>query len=93
MPQAHSRRTFVQTCTSEFLSFVASEARARVQKEGRTTVSDADMLWALDKLGMKAFIDPLSSPAEQPQGSFRKMTLVNKGARARLEPPRATSPA
>ena len=43
-----------QACSSEFLSFVASEARARVLKEGRTAVTDADMLWALDRLGMKS---------------------------------------
>lgn len=48
----------VQRCTSEFLSFVVSEARSRVSKEGREKeggekVSYADIMAALAALGFK----------------------------------------
>ena len=43
----------VQACSSEFLSFVASEARVKVRREGRSEVNEGDMLWALHALGFK----------------------------------------
>ena len=49
----------VQQCTSEFLSFVVSEARIRVAKEGRTTVTYPDMVGALTSLGFKQFLEPV----------------------------------
>ena len=46
-------------CASEFLSLVVSEARVRVAREGRASVTDADILGALGALGFKGFVEPL----------------------------------
>ena len=43
----------VQQCTAEFLSFVASEARARARKEQRAAVTPVDILTTLNALGFK----------------------------------------
>ena len=48
-----------QVCASEFLSLVVSEARVRVAREGRASVTDADILGALGALGFKGFVEPL----------------------------------
>lgn len=58
----------VQVCSSEFLSFVASEARVKVRREGRSEVNEGDMLWALQSLGFKAFADALRGHMSQHYG-------------------------
>ena len=45
--------TTLQTCTVEFLNLVASEARQRALKEGRSVVANSDILWSLQTLGFK----------------------------------------
>ncbi len=53
--------TVVQRCTTEFLSLVVSEARARVAKERRTSVTYSDISTALNTLGFKQFQEPLKA--------------------------------
>ena len=55
----------VQACSSEFLSFIASEARVKVRREGRSEVNEGDMLWALHALGFKSFADALRGHLHQ----------------------------
>ena len=55
----------VQACSSEFLSFIASEARVKVRREGRSEVNESDMLWALQALGFKPFADALRGHLHQ----------------------------
>ena len=55
----------VQACSSEFLSFIASEARVKVRREGRSEVNEGDMLWALQALGFKSFADALRGHLHQ----------------------------
>ena len=55
----------VQACSSEFLSFIASEARLKVRREGRSEVNEGDMLWALQALGFKSFGDALRGHLNQ----------------------------
>ena len=43
----------VQRCTGEFLSFVTSEARARAVRDGRASVSYADIVGALGTCGFR----------------------------------------
>lgn len=49
----------VQECSTQFLSLVASEARAKVAREGRAEVTEADMMAALQTLGFKGFADTI----------------------------------
>jgi histone H3/H4 len=51
----------VQRCTTEFVSLVVSEARVRVAKEGRTSVTYSDIATALNALGFKQFQEPLKA--------------------------------
>ena len=51
----------VQRCTTEFVSLVVSEARVRVAKEGRTSVTYSDIVTALNALGFKQFQEPLKA--------------------------------
>lgn len=53
--------TAVQRCTTEFLNLVVSEARARVAKDRRSTVTYADMIAALATLGFKQLQEPLKA--------------------------------
>ena len=55
----------VQACSSEFLSFIASEARLKVRREGHSEVNEGDMLWALQALGFKSFGDALRGHLNQ----------------------------
>ena len=55
----------VQACSSEFLSLIATEARVKVRREGRSEVNESDMLWALQALGFKPFADALRGHLHQ----------------------------
>ena len=48
----------VQRCTSEFISFIVSEARSRVTREGRESVSFGDMCGVLGSFGFKCVHAP-----------------------------------
>ena len=58
----------VQLCTSEFLSLVVHEARQRVAKEGRESVSYSDVAAALSTLGFHAFLEPVRKHMAQHYG-------------------------
>lgn len=49
----------VQECTSEFISFVTSEASERCLGERRKTLSGEDVLYALTALGFENYSDTL----------------------------------
>ena len=51
----------VQRCSTEFLSLVVSEARARVAKDRRSIVTYNDIIAALNHLGFKQFQEPLKA--------------------------------
>lgn len=55
----------VQACSSDFLSLIATEARVKVRREGRSEVNESDMLWALQALGFKPFADALRGHLHQ----------------------------
>ena len=58
--------TAVQRCSGEFLSFIVSEARSRVVKEGGTKVTYADIMATVAALGFKcAHHSPLAALARQ----------------------------
>ena len=43
----------VQRCTSEYVSFIVSEARAKVWREGKSNITYADIMAVLQSLGFK----------------------------------------
>lgn len=45
----------VQECTSEFISFITSEAAERCQLEKRKTINGEDILFALHALGFDEY--------------------------------------
>lgn len=45
----------VQECTSEFISFITSEAAERCQLEKRKTINGEDILFALHQLGFDEY--------------------------------------
>ena len=73
----------VQACTSEFLSFIVSEARVRVQKEGGTAVQYSDIATALTSLGFKQFLEPLKA--------HMNMHYAGTGLRKPLKRPRPSN--
>ena len=61
----------VERCTAEFLSFVASEARGRACRDGRSTVTEADLLSTLNTLGFKSYVEPLKAHMQRNYGGAR----------------------
>ncbi|KMZ63107.1 Nuclear transcription factor Y subunit B-5 [Zostera marina] len=49
----------MQECASEFISFVASEASDKCNKERRKTVNGDDICWAFGTLGFDSFVQPM----------------------------------
>lgn len=49
----------VQECTSEFISFITSEAAERAINEKRKTITGDDILTSLRTLGFDAYADVL----------------------------------
>ncbi|KAI0986262.1 hypothetical protein GJ496_011763 [Pomphorhynchus laevis] len=49
----------VQECASEFISFIASEAADRCQREKRKTINGEDLIFALQELGFDYYFDPI----------------------------------
>lgn len=45
----------VQECTSEFISFITSEASERCASEKRKTLNGEDILFAMDSLGFESY--------------------------------------
>ena len=87
----------VQCCTSEFISFVVSEARMRVAREGRTTVTYTDVASSLITLGFRPFLEPLKAhmvahygagATKRPQQKRPLPTAPSaSGAASSMEPP------
>ncbi|XP_031493324.1 nuclear transcription factor Y subunit B-6-like [Nymphaea colorata] len=50
----------VQDCVSEYISIVTREANRRCQLEQRKTITADDVLWAMRKLGLDDYVEPLS---------------------------------
>mmetsp|Transcript_42909 Transcript_42909/g.96976 ORF Transcript_42909/g.96976 Transcript_42909/m.96976 type:complete len:188 (-) Transcript_42909:441-1004(-) len=71
----------VRVCTTEFLSFVLSEARQHMRKEGRSVLSNVDVLWAMQSISFKQFSDALTSHANDHYGG-----LEHAAKRKREEP-------
>ncbi|KAH7849517.1 hypothetical protein Vadar_019012 [Vaccinium darrowii] len=49
----------VQTCVSEFISFITGEASDKCQREKRKTINGDDLLWAMTTLGFENYVGPL----------------------------------
>ncbi|XP_058179493.1 nuclear transcription factor Y subunit B-1-like [Rhododendron vialii] len=49
----------VQTCVSEFISFITGEASDKCQREKRKTINGDDLLWAMRTLGFENYVGPL----------------------------------
>uniref|UniRef100_A0A7N0V5A7 Transcription factor CBF/NF-Y/archaeal histone domain-containing protein n=1 Tax=Kalanchoe fedtschenkoi TaxID=63787 RepID=A0A7N0V5A7_KALFE len=56
---ANDAKDIVQECTSEFISFITSEASDKCQKKKRKTINGDDILWAMSLLGFEEYIEPL----------------------------------
>jgi nuclear transcription Y subunit beta len=57
---AKDAKDVVQECVSEFISFITSEASDKCQRERRKTINGDDLLWAMDVLFFKEYIEPLT---------------------------------
>lgn len=51
----------IQECVSEYISFVTGEANQRCKEEQRKTVTAEDVIWAMDKLGLDNYVQPLTA--------------------------------
>ena len=49
----------VQTCVSEFISFITGEASEKCQREKRKTINGDDLMWAMTTLGFENYVRPL----------------------------------
>ncbi|GFY80299.1 nuclear factor Y, subunit B2 [Actinidia rufa] len=49
----------VQTCVSEFISFITGEASEKCQREKRKTINGDDLMWAMTTLGFENYVGPL----------------------------------
>jgi nuclear transcription Y subunit beta len=56
---AKDAKESVQTCVSEFISFITSEATDRCQRDRRKTIDGDDLLWAMGTLGFDEYIPTL----------------------------------
>jgi nuclear transcription Y subunit beta len=56
---AKDAKDIVQECVSEFISFITSEASDKCQREKRKTINGDDLLWAMDVLFFKEYLEPL----------------------------------
>ncbi|KMZ60229.1 Nuclear transcription factor Y subunit B-1 [Zostera marina] len=52
-------KDLIQTCVSEFISFITSEASLKCQTERRKTITGDDLLWAIEALGFQDYVNPL----------------------------------
>ncbi|XP_044494906.1 nuclear transcription factor Y subunit B-6-like [Mangifera indica] len=50
----------IQECVSEYISFITGEANEHCQRERRKTITAEDVLWAMSKLGLDDYIEPLT---------------------------------
>lgn len=57
---AKDAKDVVQECVSEFISFITSEASDKCQRERRKTINGDDLLWAMDVLFFKEYLEPLT---------------------------------
>jgi nuclear transcription Y subunit beta len=57
---AKDAKDVVQECVSEFISFITSEASDKCQREKRKTINGDDLLWAMDVLFFKEYLEPLN---------------------------------
>mmetsp|Transcript_60044 Transcript_60044/g.137638 ORF Transcript_60044/g.137638 Transcript_60044/m.137638 type:complete len:226 (-) Transcript_60044:57-734(-) len=65
----------VRDCASEFISLVVSEARVHAAAAGQAEISESNMLWSLNSLGYKAFIEPLKQHVAVSHGGSGKRLL------------------
>ena len=56
---AKDSKECVQESTSEFISFVTSEASDKCMQEKRKTINGDDLLWAMSTLGFDKYVEPL----------------------------------
>ncbi|GBF91491.1 hypothetical protein Rsub_04231 [Raphidocelis subcapitata] len=56
---AKDAKEAIQECTSEFISFITSEASAKCKGEKRKTINGDDLLWAMETLEFGEYIAPL----------------------------------
>lgn len=56
---AKDAKEAIQECTSEFISFITSEASAKCQGEKRKTINGDDLLWAMETLQFEDYVQPL----------------------------------
>ncbi|KIZ04211.1 Nuclear transcription factor Y subunit B [Monoraphidium neglectum] len=56
---AKDAKEAIQECTSEFISFITSEASAKCQAEKRKTINGDDLLWAMETLQFEDYVAPL----------------------------------
>lgn len=53
-------KQLIQECVSEFISFITMEANDRCKHEQRKTITAEDILWAMSKIGLDDYIEPLT---------------------------------
>eukprot|EP00606_Chrysophyceae_sp_TOSAG23-5_P000580 GSChrysophyteH2.ASY1.ANO1.800.1 assembled CDS len=56
---AKDAKESIQSCVSEFISFITSEASDKCQLEKRKTINGDDLLWAMGTLGFDQYGEPL----------------------------------
>lgn len=56
---AKDAKESIQSCVSEFISFITSEASDKCQLEKRKTINGDDLLWAMNTLGFDQYGAPL----------------------------------
>ncbi|CAI9088216.1 OLC1v1022491C1 [Oldenlandia corymbosa var. corymbosa] len=69
-------KELVQACTSEFISFITSEANERSQRDCRKTIKAEDVLFSLRHLGFDSYVDPLTSYLNKYRQSEAARTAV-----------------
>ncbi len=64
-------KDLMQECSSEFISFITSEACDRCLQEKRKTITGEDIIWALNKLGFEPYVDSLNLYLSKHREAFR----------------------
>ena len=66
---AKEAKESIQTCVSEFISFITSEASEKCQQEKRKTVNGDDILYGLNMLGFNSYEIPLKVYLDKYRGN------------------------
>ena len=75
----------LQECITEFVLFVTSEASERVARDHRSTVTQADLLKAMDKLAFFPYIQPMTKFAAvlKEKRKSKKKKIQSRNSRCR----------